>query len=348
MDQRPDNLEEFLKVAPKQDFPGGGATDYHSRFVDIQNYLNQHVHPHVNAMAMLHEDGYLTDHGPEHVKMVIRRASKLAERKELNLSPYEAYVLLASIHFHDVGIIFGGREEHAIKSDLVMERLGLLMGEDNCEKYAIHKIAAAHGGSVDGDKDTINYLSDVEQLLGQEIRPRVLAALLRFSDELADERSRAARFLLNNGQLPRGSEVYHEYSQALQSVICRVPGNAVDLRFDMTVQDACRSFGKGDRAVYLLDEIFERTLKMHRERMYCMRFLRPSISIDKVNVRISVFGPGFSRVRETIDYRLEESGYPDAVDQIHRMCPTLKDQRYKGGVINGESLCDLLSTGGQP
>jgi len=305
------------------------------------------VDPHVNAMAMLHDGGYLTDHGPDHVKTVIRRASQLAEQQSCDLSPYEVYILLVGIHIHDVGIIFDGREQHEIKQETVMEKLGMLMGEDTGEKFAIHKIAAAHGGSINGDKDTIGKLSDREALLGQEIRPRILAALLRFADELADERARAARFPLALGHLPRSSEVYHKYAQALQSVIAQVPGNSVTLGFEMTVEDACRTFGKGDSAVYLLNEIFERTMKMHRERMYCMRFLRPLISIDKISVTICVYGPHFSSQREKITYRLEESGYPDAVGPIHIMCPELRDPRYRGGVISGESLCHLLSPGGQ-
>jgi hypothetical protein len=295
---------------------------------------------------MLQDGGYLTDHGPDHVKTVIRRASQLAEHQRCELSPYEVYILLVGIHIHDVGIIFGGREQHEIKQEAVMEKLGMLMGEDTGEKVAIHKIAAAHGGSINGDKDTIGKLPDTEALLGQKIRPRILAALLRFADELADERARAARFPMALGQLPRSSEVYHKYAQALQSVIAQAPGDSVALDFEMTIQDACQTFGKGDSTVYLLDEIFERTMKMHRERMYCMRFLRPLISIDKINVTVRVYGPQYSSEIEKVTYRLEESGYPDAVSQIHAMCPELTSSRY-GGIINGESLSELLSKGGR-
>lgn len=338
-------LVEWLAASPKTKFPGKGNTDYYARFVGVQDYLNQHVHPHVNALAMLQDGGYLTDHGPEHVKMVIRRASQLAEHKDCNLSPYEVYILLASIHFHDVGNIFG-REQHEINTEDVMERLGMLLGEDTGEKVAIRQIGAAHGGSTDGDKDRIGRLSDTEALLGERIRPRVLAALLRFADELADERSRAARFVMALGQVPQRSEVHHKYSYALQSVIAQVPGDSVALDFEMTIEDACRTFGKADNRVYLLDEIFERTMKMHRERMYCMRFLRSLVSIDKINVTVRVFGPRYSRECEKITYRLEESGYPDAVNPIHTLCPELTNSRY-GGVINGESLSELLSKGGQ-
>ncbi len=96
----------------------------------------------------------------------------------------------------------------------------------------IRNIAAAHGGKGSkGDKDTIRKLAETDALLGEEIHPRILAALLRFSDELADDRSRAARFALATGQLPAKSQVYHRYANALQSWMVQVPGDAVSPPF---------------------------------------------------------------------------------------------------------------------
>lgn len=337
-------LNEWLATCPTNQFPGSGATDYYERFKRIQDHLNQHVHPHVNAFAMRQDGGYLTDHGPDHIKTVIQRASRLAESPGCDLSAYEVYVLLVGIHLHDVGNLFG-RDEHELKSDEIMEQLGPLLGDDTGEKFAIHKIAAAHGGRVNGNKDKIRALSETDSLLGQDIRPRLLAALLRFADELADDRTRAARFLIDMGRIPQESEVYHKYAYALQSVKTEMPGDSVALHFELTVQDACQTFGKGDRHAYLLDEIFDRTLKMHRERMYCMRFLRPAISVDKINVTIRIYGRRYSGDPEIITYRLEESGYPETVSEIHTMCPELTNPLY-GGLVDGRSLHAFLSTRG--
>lgn len=62
-----------------QSFPEGGKVNYFRRFSSIEEYLNNKVHPHVTAGAMLHADGYLTDHGPDHVVKVIKRATELAK-----------------------------------------------------------------------------------------------------------------------------------------------------------------------------------------------------------------------------------------------------------------------------
>lgn len=344
------SLVEWLKDCPKDKFPGQGATDYYLRYSAIAEYLNNNVHPHVNALAMVHDGGYLTDHGPDHIKTVIRRATGLVASDAFTLTPYEVYLFLVAAHLHDVGNCFG-RKGHELKTEVIEERLGTLLGDDKVEQAAIRAIASAHGGSADvegKDKDTIRRLPETEALLGEEIHPRMLAALLRFSDELADDRSRAARFALLSSQLPTTSEVYHKYAYALQSVLVRVPGDAVALHFEMTKEDACRTFGKGEAKVYLLDEIFERTLKMHQERMYCMRFLRPGVSIDKIGVTIKLYGPGYSGDPDVIQYRIEESGYPESSGQtIHLICPELQNDSRYGGEINGKSVHEHLS-GGSP
>src|SRR5438552_2406535 len=96
-------LNDWLKGRDKTAFPGAGKTDYYRRFEGAAEWLNQNIHPQVEKGVLLQEGGFLTDHGPEHVNTVIRRASHLVGNPDGKLSPYEAYVLLMAIHFHDVG-----------------------------------------------------------------------------------------------------------------------------------------------------------------------------------------------------------------------------------------------------
>src|ERR1700685_2144850 len=62
------SLVEWLRDCPKDKFPGHGSIDYYLRFLGIAEYLNNNVHPQVQSLAMIHDGGYLTDHGPEHIK----------------------------------------------------------------------------------------------------------------------------------------------------------------------------------------------------------------------------------------------------------------------------------------
>jgi len=204
-----------------------------------------------------------------------------------------------------------------------MIELGSMLGADDVEKFTIREIAQAHGGRINGDKDKISRLQMEDHIFSQPIRPRFLAALLRLADELADDSSRASRFMINKGIIPESSVVYHKYANSLRSV--KVDGDSIRLKFSLAEEDIKQKFGKDSGRVFLIDEIYERTMKMHRERMYCMRFLRPEINIDRIAISIDIYSEGFTKRLDSIDYKIEESGYPDEKNpDIFQLCPNLR------------------------
>ena len=334
-------VEQLANCQPK-DFPG--ERDYVAQFKNLQDHLNKYYHPGVTGGAAIADgSGFLTDHGPEHIKTVIKRASDILNASpNASLSAYEKYILLAAIHVHDLGLYFG-RDVHEMNAEKVMEELGPILGVEMPEKRTIFDIAQAHGGKVGSDKDKLGRVAITSDTLGEDVRSRFLAALLRFADEIADDRTRASRYMMKLGKIPSSSEVFHKYAYALQSV--KVTAQTVRLQFDLSVPDLQVKFGKGDQRVYLLDEIYARTMKMHRERMYCMRFLRRDINIDRVDVLIRVYNEGFSLLKEraTIAYSLEESGYPDERNPtIFVLCPSLNRHKY-GSPLTGRKFKTFLA-----
>jgi hypothetical protein len=239
------------------------------------------------------------------------------------------YLLLTAIHFHDVGNIFG-RKSHEKRCGDILELLGAQAGPDMPEKRVIIQIAAAHGGLADGDKDTIGKLAPAyEYILGKRIRPQLLAAVLRFADELADDRTRADRFLLEMGKIPKESEVFHLYSQALESVV--VEEDSIYLGYELRRKDGLKRYPRQGSRVYLLDEIVERTLKMHRERIYCMRFLPIELKLGTIRVKITVGSNDFLHVLHEYFYRLEERGYPEpSKGGIEMICPEVRGKGLSG------------------
>jgi hypothetical protein len=335
-------LVEQLANCPHDDFPGG--RDYSTQFQNLQNHLNDYYHKHVTAAATISDGGgFLTDHGPEHIKTVIQRASDILRKSPAaSLSCYETYILLVAIHVHDLGNFFG-RDSHEMNAEKVMEELGSVLGIEMPEKRAVFEIAQAHGGKIGADKDKLSQVPTIKDVLGQDVHSRFLAALLRFADELADDKTRSSRYMIEAGKIPTPSEIFHKYADALQSVI--VTGETVRLEFQLTEADVKRKFGKGDGHVYLLDEIYDRTMKMHRERMYCMRFLRRDINVNRIDVSIRVYGDGFSLLKEraVISYSLEEAGYPDEKNPtIFVLCPSLNRHKY-GSPLNGKAFRKFVS-----
>ena len=324
-------LSDWILQQKKDQFPSHGTIEYRTRLATITEYLNNEVHPHVEKGALLQGNGYLTDHGPRHIETVIERASWLLSepaRSYPQLNPYEVYLLLLAIHFHDIGNIYG-RKEHETRHAEIMRKLDALIGDEMVEKQAILKISRAHGGRVNGSKDTISNLLPTDPVLGQDVRYQTLAAILRFSDELADDSRRASRIVARLKLIPKESEVFHAYARSLHSVNVRPRENRIDLRYSFVKTEAMRTFGKkaGEQLVldvYLLDEIYERTLKMHFERQYCMRFMHRVVRLDAIDVRIDVYEDEYSMApcTDPIGYRLQDRGYPDTSSMvIGEICP---------------------------
>lgn len=313
------------------DYPNK-TSNYFDKFKSIDDYLNKHIHHEVNRGAVACGNGWLTDHGPEHIATVIQRASDLSATADL--SPYETFLLLVAIHLHDVGNVFG-RESHEKKIvevfDKIKEELGRnTLGEDNGEMRMITSIAMAHGGYADDaklDKDTITPLR--AKWPPSEKGPRVtfLAAILRFADELADDYTRTNRFLLKSGHL-QGSEIYHAYADRLRQVIVRPIDNVISIRFEVTTDDLLRTFKKGDAEILLFDEILARCCKLHAEHVYCSRFLVPKILIDTVDVQVNVSRANgtdrFSNTLKRYSFKMQHTGYPDG-KSVGDMCPEMRD-----------------------
>ena len=317
--------------------------DYHRRFQNLDAHLNTTVHPTVNqgaAVAAAARDGWLTDHGIQHITTVIRRASDLLFNDGIPvLTPYETFLLLAAIHFHDIGNVFG-RHQHERQITTAMRSMSdALIGTDGFEKRMIRDIAMAHGGYADADghdKDTISHLSWQPVTGLHDPRVRLLAAVLRFADELADDHTRTSRFLIGS-QLLRNSEVYHVYADRLQHVIVRPPERSVLLQFEIHVQHATRLYQKGaDQKVYLYDEILRRCLKMHREHIYCSRFMQPYVSINRIDVTIDITTLDYMHVVRRITFSLIQRGYPDKPITLAEAAPGAEP-------LTGAELCDMIS-----
>lgn len=337
-----------------RDFPFG--LNYPAKYNSITDKLNSWVHPYVNQGSMLTDGGFLTDHGPEHIKTVIKRATQLVAsmKPDDGLNPFEVYVLLMAIHVHDVGNILS-RNGHEVNSTIVIDHLkDTLVKYDRIEWSAIYDIASAHGG---GEKDKISKLPESpEPIHNIEVRFQLLAAILKFADELAEDSSRAARYLVELEKVPELSMIYHEYALSLHSIKISTKDRLVNMYFDIEEDKLhilykkkmkksptseskriglFKRFSKDDSSSesikheYLINEIYLRTLKTHFERLYCMRFLRPYINIDRIRVFIRVSltnGKKFHLPPPQGSFDLIESGINDVqMGQIFEMCPELKN-----------------------
>lgn len=340
-------LAQYLRRAKNPDFPLSGV-DYFERFRRIDEYLNAEVHPVVNQGSAMDEASvrrlWLTDHGPDHISTVIDRASKLlfvGDSRDCVLSPYEAYLLLTAIHFHDVGNVYG-REEHEKRVRRVMAHIDpALIGSDSIEKRLIQNIALAHGGLIDGNKDTIGSLPGPTT---QGPRVRLLAAVLRFADELAEDHTRTKRFLVTDQLLRErlgGSEAYHLYADRLRRVIVQPADATIRLHFEINVDLIRNRVQKDDGSIFLFDEIVARSLKLYREHVYCTRFMQPFVHFSAVEIKISFCSEDYMEELDSVTFRMQERGYPATSNDLLLLCPELNELSFQ---FTGEGLRTRFAT----
>lgn len=278
----------------------------------------------------------LNDHGINHIKHVLLRAEDILTKSSFleELNSYEVFILLCSILVHDIGNL-QGRDNHEMQINGFINSKCKDILPDSVERRQIARIATVHGGQLDGNKDTISKLEKETVLNNYQIRSQFLAALLRFADEVADDKTRASTVLIEENLLPPESKIYHQYSKSLHSV--EVIGEKsciyIKLTFALSVDEAQTKFTTFSGDKYLLDEIYDRTIKMEKERIYCNQFLRPNIYIDRIEVEINIFDESDIWIDTLpIKYVLQEKGYPSSVNDS-----------FRNECISGEQLAKRLN-----
>lgn len=259
---------------------------------------------------------YLNQHGTGHVNKVAEKAFELIKRFTCNpLSATEVFILLCAIQVHDTGNIFG-RDGHEVNIRNATIDLLRPIIPDVPTQNLIYQIAKVHSGRISGSKDTIggSSLNNDRALFDKPIRALLVAALLRFADELADDSSRADKQGLRLGTIPTESIIYHQYSNALHAVnICKNEVNqtlSLSLNYYVDSQIITRKYIKKGQEQLLLDEIFTRTKKVEQERRYCMRYFSQYLPIVDIRVQIQIDPPYDDMQPEIFNYTLKENGYP--------------------------------------
>ncbi len=317
-------LEQLLKNAENdgEKFPSG-RKDYFKRYELIKVHVDKEYYKWIGAGTSAEDQGIYTDHSIDHFNSVIRYAGKLlgSDLEDFydacKLTPYETYITLVSILLHDAGNI-EGRKNHEKKTFQLFKKMGSAVCPDVFEAKPIANIAEAHGGkrkteSGQQTKDTIAPLFIEASYEGISYRARLIAAIVRFADEICESRNRAARFLLSSNKLPKKSEVFHAYADSISSVEVDTKTFDISIKYEITKSSIVKKYGKqGKRrssSIYLIDEIYERLEKMFCELTYCKRFMSETVKTSLISANIIIYDDEMNLL-DSHAIRLEETGYP--------------------------------------
>lgn len=323
------------KEFPDRDF------DWVEQYFRFEETMNQKYHPNVNLGAAVAGDGLLTDHGINHIKSVISHAQSILV-DPTQLTGYELYLLLISIHFHDVGNIWG-RDKHEEKIADIIAKMGDTLPLDTAEQGFVTAIATAHGGYADGSKDTIRAIDIADESYDSvQIRCKLLAAILRFADEISDDLGRAAPPEIS---IPVQNQAYHEYSKALIPI--SIDGETIKFQFRVPYDLTQKEIGKNRKKVYLYDEILNRLAKCMRELEYCKKYAYGMIRLTTLNATIGFLKQGsIHQFKDSVSLRLTLQGYPDEArssisDYMDAGLPgTTNGLKFK----DGKAVCAAMKT----
>lgn len=328
-------LEQWLSdnQGKKDKFPNR-SDQYYIRYINIKSWLQDNVYKHIGAGTSVEDGGIYTDHGPDHFNAVINYAGRLLGLNEsecnIKIEPYEAFLLLTSILLHDAGNVYG-RKEHEKKPLAIINKMGALAVTDRFERKTIADIAEVHGGKTEnGDKDTIGSKKwkDHHDFCGVNYRPNMIAALVRFADEICEDCNRAAKHLIETGTLPKSSEVFHYYAEAIKSVVVDKLDKSVRLKIYIEKENITKKFGKMDEEVYLIDEIMSRLEKMNNERIYCSRYMYEIIQLRQIKASIVIVDENYTELK-SIEFKLEDKGYPSHANLLAKEHPGWVGEKLK-------------------
>lgn len=225
--------------------------------------LTTGVYPEIKAA-----EPDLSDHSAEHVANVLNNAGYLTLLEAgCALGAMDAYLLGMAILFHDVGNLFG-RTGHHQKLGEVFDYVRGTDASVRREKTLVLLVARAHTGfAVDGSPDTLIEVPREDHLYQARVRPRDVASILRFADELAEGPQRTSEFRRRQKLYEISSEVYHDYASITNVYIDRL-GERIVLTYEISLDDLGGVDDCELRLRKLLEFSYERIDKLDQERKY--------------------------------------------------------------------------------
>jgi hypothetical protein len=319
-------------------------SDYFEKYVRLKAYMKETYFDWSGAGAS--QDGnYYTDHGITHIETVIQRVGELLacpsddelDMWKCQLRPYEVFQLLAAILAHDAGMA-SGRPGHEKAPFKILQDAGNSIFNDTVEIREIAQIASAHSGKIkNNNEDTIKTLKIEGTYDTQTYRPKLLAALLRFADEISDGRSRTTR--QNLERATASSQIFHQYAYAITSVTFNPKERKLRIDYDILQSEVVKRFDKGQNKIYLIDEILNRLEKLNLERIYCQRYMADVAPINEIRATIRVLsvdseGNDFLD-GEPIAIDIRDEGYPTQIVNLRELYPHLQGDKFAAMFAEG-------------
>lgn len=311
--------KELTRRAKQQD--DAQAKTLKLSFDKLKEHLVKHHYPWVQANCR-----WFTDHGEVHVAAVMHSASELVRlklggrKRETQLSTLDIYLILTAILWHDVGMVIDRARHAELVYDLTYDTADFFPNPH--VQGLVAQIANAHKGHAGLDSLPTHDLCTIDGP-GQDVNPALLAAVVRFADEISENHTRVSLPVLP--QVPEDQKIFWLYAASIGSCVAR-PENErviVDYRFDadmVTSRWPDRDFPEfwpvNENKLPLLTYALCRLEKINNEREYCFRYFSSVAPIREVEARFCITRqgqkiPGYENAMIQLrGHVVESKGYP--------------------------------------
>jgi hypothetical protein len=227
------------------------------------------------------------DHGPGHIERVLEKLDQLldgnAHGKNL-VRPYELFLCMMSILYHDIGLL-RGRADHADISSLFVEEEHNDYLVDPADRDIISAAVVSHSSSKDIREELARFA--IEELIGgHSIRPHLIAALVRLADELDEDFRRADPIVQRRLTLPADSKFFWEFCQRVRGIRPDRNSHIINMDIAFTEGDVGRSVVIGGRRRAFVSAFGDKLAKINSERMLVNHFLPNSIRYHYVKLSV--------------------------------------------------------------
>lgn len=332
--------DAFLKICSEK----SEYLEFYHIYFATKFILQKHYYPYIKDA-----NPYYTDHGIGHINRISDRlfdllkdhlliqeettpypnANARGSKGSKLLNAYELYLLMCSVLWHDIGNLYG-RTKHEEKIHKLFDKAKNFLHDENSSEW-IGKIAEAHSGVKAIDK--IGFESKHDR--GLPYYPRFLAALLRFSDELDEDKERIGERVYEN--LPKEQEAYWFFCKCNDSIHIEEEGEfriqKIVVESKISKADLFRKLKKEKdgtiEEVIGIEEYCRRINKINEERKYCSLYLNKAHYFklpEKVEILLCIYDLDQKTCLEKIDFVYDNTnGY----DEFFRENDKILD-KYRG------------------
>lgn len=261
-------IEKLLEKKLKKEFGKTRGEEIYGDYTAARKLLVEDILDEIQRI-----EPNLTKHGATHVYDVLKKISKLLGDDIDNLSADDLYCLCVSALFHDVGNLHG-RDEHNKKISDIYAYVRKNDQKYRDEQYIVTRVCEAHCGcSEDGSKDTLKDVPTSYPLHENEVKPQMIATILRFADELAEGPQRTSAYMQARHLYAPDSRIHHEYASITKIFVDRGNGRIV-ITYDLEIKS---KDGKLDTDAFpaleeLLNYVYKRIVKLDQERKYAKHY----------------------------------------------------------------------------